>query len=221
MGIKKWLILPGLCCWLLVSCQSVYVPPVATNTPQLTTTSRPTHTSTPRPTPTPITPTPTVAPPAVLTKYLESVRIVKVDTFDNGARWNASYEISNGVLQLVGEGGDAWYGLAHNGTFQEGEGVIINFKFTAEENFEMYFDNRVWNTNSYKRFGVYVRRGYSSANLFFGKEGRGSGSIPGNFSLSPDTWYSLFMVVGKEGDFLALIWDPSNPDRSFRYREVI
>ncbi len=227
MAIKKWLVLLGLSCWIFTACQSVSLSPTATNVPQPTSTPQPTFTSlpaataTPKSTPTPITLTPTVVPPAVLTKYLENAHVVTVDTFDNRAGWNAGYEISNGVLQLVGEGGNVWYGVAHNSVFREGEGVVIDFKFTPDENFEMYFDNGMWHTNPYKRFGVYVGQGHSYANLIIGKEGRGFGHIPGDLYLSPDTWYSLFMVIGKEGDFLALIWDPSNPDRSLRYREVI
>ena len=45
--------------------------------------------------------------------------------------------------------------------------------------------------------------------------------IAGNLSLNPDTWYSLLLVVGKGGDFVAVIWDPANPGNSLQYREVI
>jgi hypothetical protein len=227
MVIKKRLILLGLSCWVFAACQPVSVPPIATstlhptNTPQPTITPLPANTPTPRPTLAPVIPTPTIPPPAVLTKYLGNVHIVKVDPFDDPSGWNAGNEISNGVLQLVGEGGDVWYGLSRNALFREGDGVVINFKFTRGGLFEMYLENGAWNTDPYKRFGVYAGRGHSGANLFTGKEARGSSPLPGNLYLNSNTWYSLFMVIGKEGDFLALIWDPSKPEKSLRYREVI
>jgi hypothetical protein len=36
-----------------------------------------------------------------------------------------------------------------------------------------------------------------------------------------DTWYSLLMAIGKDGDFFALVYDPSNPEKIIKDRRTI
>ena len=226
MAIRKRFVLLGVGCWLISACNLVSLPPTAagtashTDTPQPTWTAPPTNIATAVSTLTLAPPTPGVPPPAVLTEYLENVRVVQIDTFDDASGWEAGAQISNGELLLAGTGDD-WHGVSRKAVFQEGEGVVTRFRFSGREFFELYFEKGSWDTRGYKRFGIYVHRGYGEANLFIGQEGRGSNRLPGNLSLSPETWYSLFMAVGKDGDFLAVLWDPSSPDKSIRYREKI
>ncbi len=99
--------------------------------------------------------------------------------------------------------------------------MVIDFKFTPGEYFEMYFERGPWTTSRYKRFGVYVNEDHSNIDIFVGRQRREPSLVPGNLSLNPGTWYSLLMVVGRGGDFLAVIRDPTNPDKSLQYREVI
>ncbi len=168
-----------------------------------------------------IFPTPTLSPLTVLAKYLENARIVEIDTFDNPSGWNPTNEISNGQLLLVGLGNNNWHGLSNRAILQEGNGVMIDFKFTPGEYFEMYFEGGPWTTSRYKRFGVYVNGDHSNVDIFVGRQRREPSLVPGNLSLQPGTWYSLLMVVGRGGDFLAVIWDPTNPDKALQYRETI
>ena len=115
-----------------------------------------------------------------------------------------------------------WSGASYlKTTFQEGEGIIINFKFTQGELFEIYLNDGAWATNSYKRFGIYLDRGDAYPNFIIGEEGLDFNHLPGNLYPKPDRWYSLFMVIGKGGDFLALIWDTANPEKVIRYREKV
>ena len=190
-----------------------------TTTLQPTNTAQPTNT--PKPTSTPVISTSTIAPPDVLTKYLANVRVVKVDSFDNGSRWESSAVISDGVLKLIGIGGDDWLGTAYNKRFHEGEGLVVNFKFTQRSYFGMYLENGNWDTVPYKRFGMDIRKNNVESNLFIGKDSLGFTSLPGNFYPFSDTWYSFFMVSGKNGDFLALLWDPSNPEKTVIYRDKL
>ena len=157
----------------------------------------------------------------MLTKYLENARVVGYDNFDSPSGWNASTEISNGVMKITGLGGDDWHGLSKNVFFQEDQGIILDFKFPPREFFEMYLENGNWNTVPYKRIGIYINRGYADVNLFSGEEGIGFTHISGNLYPKPETWYSVLMAIGKGGDFLIIVWDPSNPGRYMRYREVI
>ncbi|MBI5954101.1 MAG: serine/threonine protein kinase [Chloroflexi bacterium] len=172
----------------------------------------------PKPTATPIPPTPTIVPPAVLTEYLENVRITSVDTFDTGDDWNLSAgRLTDGTLELIGKN---WNSVTHKGTFTEGTGILVNFKYTQGADFELYFENGQWQTDSYKRFGVYLTLGYATSNRWNGKNLTGN-YLRGNFYPAPDTLYSLLMVLGKNGDFFAIMWDPSNPKKIIYDRQKI
>jgi hypothetical protein len=157
----------------------------------------------------------------VLTDYLENVRSVNVDPFNDPTGWTPTNEISNGELLLAGIGGSDWHGLSNRAIFREGSGAVINFQFTPGEYFEMYFERGAWATSLYKRFGLYVNEDHSDPNIFIGKRRREPISIAGNLSLQPGTWYSLLLAVGKGGDFLAVLWDPANPASRLQYREAI
>jgi hypothetical protein len=208
MVFKKRLILFAVGFLILTACHLVSRAP----------TPKPATSPSPPAIPTPILPT---LPPPVLTNYLENVRVVKADTFDDPSGWIPPDEISSGQLLLVGRGGNDWHGLSNRATLREGNGVVINFRFTPGEFFEIYFERDPWNTGLYKRFGVYMNGNHSNVNIFAGRERRVPAILAGNLSLNADTWYSLLLVVGKGGDFLAVIWNPANPAESLQYREVI
>jgi len=230
LKINIWFVLLIITFYILTGCQNN--PDLSTSTPVLAlptsapelidtaqSTNTPLPTYTPKPTSTPITPTPTIPPPDVLGKYLENVHVVEYDNFDNPAKWNASYEISNGEMKLTGLGGSDWRGLANPAYFQEGEGVVINFKFTPGAFFELFFENGAYESDLYKRFGVYINKGYAENQFFPITDG--TYRLSGDLFLKSETLYSLFMVAGKDGDLLTLIWDPSKPDQTLRYREVV
>ena len=211
MVTKTWFAVLGLSFWLLAAC----------NLAAQSRTSQPTIPSVPTKASIPVLSTPTTPPVAVLTQYLENPQIVEVDTFDDPSGWNPTNEISNGWLLLVGRGDNGWHGLSNKAIFQAGTGVVINFEFTPDEFFEMYFEQGAWATDFYKRFGVYVNEDYSNANLFMGRERTDFHVLPGNLAFNKGTWYSLLMAVGEGGNFLALIWDPTDPQKNLQYRTVM
>ena len=229
MKTNKWHILLVISFIVIGGCQSVSVPftptPIVfipTSTIQPTNTPQPTNTSIP--TNTPVTPTATVPPPDILTKYLENVRVVKVDSFDNDSNWspNSTTVISNGTMEIVGEGGNSWSATAaYKKNFHEGEGFVISFKFAPGTYFNMFLENGDWGTPPYKRFGMDINKGHVLSNLFVGKDSLGFTSLPGNFYPSSNTQYSFFMVSGQDGNFLALLWDPSNPEKTVKYKDKL
>lgn len=216
MKIKSLLVIFVVCSWILSACQPAPIPPTAT---LVSPTNTPIPTSTPKPTSTSIPPTPTIVPPAVLTEHLENVQITKVDTLDNGNGWDfsAGRITTGGELELIGKD---WNGLTRKGTFKEGIGILVNFKYTKGADFELYFDNGQFYTDAYKRFGVYLASGYAESNRWNGKNLTGN-YLRGNFYPAPDTVYSLLMALGKDGDFYALMWDPSNPEKIISDRQKI
>jgi hypothetical protein len=121
------------------------------------------------------------------------------------------------VLQI--EGHNDWNGLIRKGSTLDGTGVILSFKYSRDPEFEMFFDHGEWDTDPYRRFGVYILS-YPRTNLWQGKNGWWR-NLQGNFQPQPDTWYSMLMAIGENGEFLAVIWDPLDPGRTITYHEEI
>ena len=187
--------------------------PLATSTVPIPTA---TATSTPPPTIPPATPT--IAPPQPVLEYLTGAQVVSLDTMDEPGKWDLyAGTIADGVLEV--RGNNDWNGLIRKGSTLEGTGVIISFKYTSNPEFEIFFDHGDWDTEPYRRFGVYILS-YPRTNLW---QGRNSWWKPlqGNFEPKPDTWYSMLMAIGKDGEFLAIIWDLSNPSKTIAYHEDI
>jgi hypothetical protein len=85
----------------------------------------------------------------------------------------------------------------------------------------MYFEQGRWTTSLYKRFGIYVNSDRTNVNVFVGRNRREPIPIAGSLSLQAGTWYSLLLTVGTGGNFLAVLWDPANPQNRLQYREII
>lgn len=199
---------------------STAVPPTLTFTPiPPTDTSVPTATPTNLPT---ITPTPTIEPPSVMTEFLTDVKILSYDPFDNGENWDLGEgsSITNGVLVM--EGKSFW---ASNFSLKEqlveGDGVMLKFKLLkANGQSEFVFVTGDWQTDSFRQFGIYNSK-RPKADLFQGKNGLGGNNLNGNLTLQPDTWYDIVMAIGKNGEFLAVMWDPNNEGHRAVYNETI
>lgn len=218
MKTKSLLVILVVFSWIFSACQPAQISPTATAT-IVPPTNTLVPTNTPKPTSTPIPPTPTVAPPAILTEYLENVRITKVDTFDNGNDWELwTGKVSDGVLEIVG---NDWNAVSRKRVFLEGDGILVNFKYTKGAEFELLFEKGEWWTDPYRRFGVYLVTDYAQSNLWEGQKALGFNYLRGNFYLVPDTWYSLLMALGKDGEFFAIVWDPTNPEKFISDRRKI
>lgn len=203
---------------ILTGCGGGTVPATETPAPTSTQTPKPTATKTPKPTKTPIPPTPTVAPPSMLLEYLDDVVVTSTDDFSSSTGWDLwAGKISNGVLEIEGKD---WNGLGKRGNFPEGTGIVINFKYDQGAEFEVYYDYGAWQTDAYRRFGIYYWSGYPKANLWLGARALGFNNLHGNLKARSDTWYTLLMATDTDGEFLAVIWNPENPERTAVYHEI-
>lgn len=178
-------------------------------------TSIPIPTSPPRLTNTP-------APTASIENTFPNLSVVKTDSFDdpNDPEWwfDASVaEIKNGVLQIVGKN---WRGGDYAEDLNKGFGIIVNFKYTKDSKFEMYFYNGDWDTDSYKRFGVQISNNDVMQSIWQGKTQTPQQSIVGSLSLNPGTWYSLLLIIRKNNEFFAHIWNPENPAQAIEYKNT-
>ena len=200
----------------------------STLTPTATITSTPTLTPTATRTPKPShTPTSTVEPPSPVLDALTGVELKSIDRFDNRLEslkiwglWNNSTILSDDeMLELVGE--TFWNSsFAWKPRFHEGEGIILSFKYSHMSVFELMFDHGKWQQPDYRRFGVYIHA-YPAANLWQGPNGIGFNPLVGNLTVRPETWYNLMMAINKDGEFIAMIWQPDDPTRVVRYREKV
>ncbi|MBN2115411.1 MAG: hypothetical protein JW730_02510 [Anaerolineales bacterium] len=182
-----------------------------TSTPEPTPTHEPTSTATSIP------PTPTVAPPPILTDIFDNVRIVSIDPFDQptNANWDLSKggEINNGVLE-VDEAS-----IIHSSNYNEGNGIVVNFKYTKDSKLTASF----LQTDPPRQFIVSLSRHVVAIALFEGSKCLECKNSPlrGNLSPQPDTWYSLLMAIGKNGDLIGVIWDPVDPSKVIMARRQI
>lgn len=170
-------------------------------------------------TPTPLTPTPTIVPPSFLSDYLKNVEVLSFDSFDTNIGWNPDNgTVTNGVLEIKGD--NQWNTVRREDTLSLGEGIILKFKHNIASEFEIYFDHGSWNTDDYRRFGVYLGN-HPQVNLWQGSNCKECEDRQGDFQPLPDTWYNLFMVIGDSGKFMAILWDPNDISKALMYRGIM
>jgi hypothetical protein len=109
-------------------------------------------------------------------------------------------------------------GVVFNQLLTEGFGVIINYK--AEKNADLkaqiIFNAGEYNTDDYRQFGFYTGNS-PQTNLFQGKNGTGFNNLAGNLRPVANAWVSVLMAIGKNGELLAVIWNPSDPTKRLIY----
>ena len=205
-----------------LSCSALSTPIPPTLTPiSPTNIPAPTASATQTKLPT-VTPTPTIEPPSVTTEFLTDVKILSYDPFDNGNNWDfdQTSKINNGVLEMQGK--SFWASsFSLKQQLQEGDGAMLKFKLLkANGQSEFVFVTGDWQTDSFRQFGIYNSK-RPKADLFQGKNGLGGNNLIGNLTLQPDTWYYIIMAIGKNGQFLAAMWDPNNEGHRAVYNETI
>jgi WD40 repeat protein len=167
------------------------------------------------------TATPTPAPTASVESIFPNLRVVKTDTFDNPQRtdWEidpSMSEIKDGVMKIDGKD---WQGIFYGAKLREGYGIIINFKYIQGSEFGVFFENGNWDTDTYKRFGTYIADDQVGTNIWQGKNPLDQ-ALKGSSNLSPDTWYSLCLMIRKNNEFFARIWNPANPAQSVEFTKT-
>ena len=220
--MKKFVLFISLAI-LLVSCQAMPASQsTATFVPTYTIVP-PTHT--PEPTSTPIPPTPTLAPPLVPLNFVTDVQVLNTDNFDNLNNWDmwnsGTGDLSSGMFELTGQEG--WLsGLVFKQKLGEGNGILLGYKTAKNSDFqsEFVFATGEWGTDSFRQFGVYNGK-RPKADLYQGNQALGFNNLLGNLSLKADTWYNIFMAIGKDGELLAVVWNPDDPSKQLVYHEKI
>ena len=155
-----------------------------------------------------------------LSEYLNDVQVVYLNTFDDplGSGWNIyAGAIENGVMEIISD--QDWIGASRSNEFGEYEGIVLDFNYSANSLSEIYLDRGAWDTDQYRRFGVYVGVGQAGTNVYEGRTDRGGSSLSGNLTLQPGTTYKLLIAILPNGELLEAIWNPSDPSETLFHRE--
>jgi len=225
-------VLPGfvLQLALLSGCAFVSIPvpptftPFPTHTPLSTNTPTPTPTNTFVPTETSMPPTATVPAPDKSLEYLNDVEVTYIDTFDKRLskvdwHYGPGQEVKNGILEILGKDG---YYISPRRRFEEGAGVIVDFTYAKSSVFQAYLSHGFFfDSATYKAFAIYFEKNFVRTNVWAGNNSLGGETLPGNFALQPETDYSLLTAIIPNGEFLMIIWKPSDPSKTIYYHEKI
>ncbi len=151
-------------------------------------------------------------PVPVVNEYLTGSRIVFFDPFNNMNNWNYRPEtgaLSGRVFEL--QGTPLWHSsFWPKQEFTEGQGLVIRFKVqNSNARSEFVFVTGDWMTDSFRQFGVYnavVPKG----DLFQGLSNLGGYNLRGTLRVLSNTWYYLLLAIGRNGHFLAVVWNPDD-----------
>ena len=157
-------------------------------------------------------PAPTVVSPAVIGEYLTDARVAGYDPFDDTQNWNYSSTtgaLQDGTFELNGSAG--WQSsFWPKQQFKEGQGLVLRFQVKrANARSEFVFVTGDWLSDSFRQFGVY-NAVVPMGDLFQGRQDMGGYKLTGNLKLESDTWYELLLAVGRNGHFLAVVWNPND-----------
>ncbi len=179
-------------------------------------------------TPTPAS-TPTSVPPGaeprvidplpLAAEYLTGAKILSYDPLNTMDSWTFNSETGTpmgGVFQLRGTPrwqSSFWY----DQQFPEGRGLTIRFAVQySNARSEFVLVTGEWMTDTFRQFGVY-NAVIPKGDLFQGTRNLGGYNLQGNLNILSNTWYNLLLAVGRNGHFLAVVWDPANPTRRVVY----
>ncbi len=166
-----------------------------------------------------ITPHPTIDPLSLPSEFLTGVRVDSYDPLNNVFGWTVhdpTAALINGVFELRGTPG--WQSsFWPRRQFQDGQGLMVRFEVqNANARSELVVVTGQWMTDSFRQFGVY-NAVTPKGDLFQGTLDLGGYDLQSSLSLLGGTWYDLLLAIGRNGRFLAVIWDPDHPDRRATY----
>ncbi|NJC98460.1 MAG: hypothetical protein C3F07_19960 [Anaerolineales bacterium] len=155
----------------------------------------------------------------VASEFLNDVRVVNLDTFDDpgGDGWGFQIgDINDGVLEIIGN--ENWDGVWRKREFLAGEGVITDFSFSESPTFTIHLNYGGYDTDQYRRFGIYFENGFPMVDGYEGREFVW-GDFSGNLNFEPGMTYSILIAVLPGGELLEVTWDLSNPASRLEYRK--
>ncbi len=170
------------------------------------------------PTDAPVAVDPDVPVPDILPQYLNDVQITQTNTFDDpsGNGWEVQAgKIENGAMEINGNKNNdgAWF----NKEFVEGNAILMDFHFTERSTFLVYLNFGSFETDSFRRFGMFVENGSPITDLYNGTE-YFWGGYSGNLAMEPEKTYTILLAILPNGEILDVVWDPADTGSVLEYR---
>jgi hypothetical protein len=175
------------------------------------------------PIPTTETPTPTVTPAATSTftptpiptsAFLPGEVTTFWNEFDSSdpvrGDWvfSPNVKVENGLLII--EHSEDWSGVYGNSHLHNGQTILIQFRFDMWSDIHMAIETGVFQTDSYRSWGVGAENNVFSPAYTEGTLEYESSFAPDDLELDPGTWYVLMLHVGGAEPFIAKIWEYDN-----------
>ena len=166
----------------------------------------------------------TVAVPDITLNYLNNVQTLSTDTFDDplGGGWNIDInagKIDGGDLKIIGN--ENWDGASRNKKIGEGQGIIVDFSYPTDSLFEVFMDSGEYQTDSYRRFGMYIENNRVELNQYKGSTDLGGAKLSGDLTLESVTTYSLLIAILPNGEFVEIVWNPSDTSKTMYDHEKL
>lgn len=164
---------------------------------------------------------PTVLPADKLSEYLDGVQTLDSDTFDDpsGRGWVIQdATITNGAMRI--DGNANWDGAFRSQGVIEYEGIVMDFSYASGSLFEIFVDQGAYDSDTYKRFGVYIGGNTVETNIWEGRSNTGGIILSGDLTLEPETTYTLLISILPDGEFLLALWNPQDPVKALNHRET-
>lgn len=193
--------------------QMPVLPPTGTPTPQPTSTLPPTSTSTPLPTST------FTATPIPTSRYVAGEVVSFWNEFDNTdplrGDWvfSRTVKVENGLLVI--EPSEDWSGVYGNSHLQDGQTVLIQFRFDAWSDLHFAVETGEFETDSYRSWGVGAEDNIFSPVYSEGTIEYENGFTPDDLELDHGKWYVMMLHIGGDEPFIAKIWEYNNPAKVF------
>ena len=195
------------------------------------------HTSTPTVETVQATPTPQKVTPTQIQVHDEVVKINMPDFLKNAAiayaegfssktpeAWyiTSSSEIENNVLTFQGNN---WIdkNVFIRNDFNDYQGVLMAFQCSPDSLAQIALETGQWESSSFRSWGINCKTDSQSAiepNITQGREGFARAPFTGNLIFEPDHWYALLLTVGGDGEFIARIWEPDQPEVYTELRQL-
>lgn len=152
-------------------------------------------------------PVPTALPdvsdlPSVVTEKLTNVRVVfdeQASSLCKSQAWEAGWINESDIKKSFACSASRTGNRAQTGPapMQEDGGILLDFKYNPETEFNIFLEHSTWAQPDYHRFGMYIVENVFQSDMWMSETplgGKYLWSIP---RPKPDTWYRLLLTADK------------------------
>jgi hypothetical protein len=172
----------------------------------------------------PPTPTPALSPPSPVSALLSNAKVLYYDDLDqlSSTQWyytDGYVQASGGLAEITGTSDWAAM-LTSRWSLNEGECVVVLFKYNADAELVILLDHGEWGTSSYKRWGIYFWGNEFEPSVWKGETQDPSNELEGDLTIEPDKWYYLLLAITRDAEFVAQIWERDDPTHKSECRRA-